>query len=65
MDVSSSTNISVKTEVDSVQAGKDSIKKAIDVQEQQVLSTLKDAQEQSQKTAAHKSGIGNNINVSA
>lgn len=65
MDVSSSTSIPAQTQTDSAQIGKDSIKRALDVQEQQILSTLKDTQEESQKTVAHKSGIGNTLNVSA
>ncbi len=65
MDVTSSTNAPAQPEADSIQAGKDSIKKALEVQEKQILSTLEDVKEESQKAAAHKSGIGNTLNVSA
>lgn len=65
MDVSSSTNIPTQTGTDSVQAGKDSIKKALEVQEKQITSTLEGVKEESQKASAHKSGIGNTLNVSA
>ncbi len=58
MDVSSSTNAPVQIE-------KDPMKKAIDVQGDQVLKVLEDLQEESQKIATHKTGIGNNLNVSA
>ena len=65
MDVSSSANIPAQTQTDSTQTAKDPIKKALDVQEQQILSTLEGVKEESQKVSAHKSGIGNTLNVSA
>ena len=41
----------------------DIIKKAQDVQAQQVLKVLESAQEQSQKITAQKTGVGKNINI--
>jgi len=43
----------------------DVMKKAQDVQEQQVLKVLESATEQSKQTTAQKTGIGNNINLTA
>lgn len=57
MDVSSSTNSP------QVESSKDPIKKAIEVQEQQVLKVLQSNDEQSQKVAAQKTGLGNNLNI--
>lgn len=39
------------------------MKKAMETQEQQVLKILEGAAEQSQKVAAQKTGIGNNLNI--
>jgi hypothetical protein len=39
------------------------MKKALQTQEQQVLKILEGAAEQSQKVAAQKTGIGNNLNI--
>jgi len=58
MDVTSSTTAPVQEQ-------KDPIKKAMDVQGQQALKILEGLQEQSQKISAHKTGIGNSLNVSA
>ncbi|ADN09187.1 hypothetical protein [Sulfurimonas autotrophica] len=41
----------------------DILKKAQDVQAQQVLKVLEDAQEQSQEITAQKTGVGKNINI--
>jgi hypothetical protein len=57
MNVSSSTNSS------QVETPKDPIKKAIEVQEQQVLKILDGANEQAQKVASQKTGLGNNLNI--
>ena len=43
----------------------DVMKKAQDVQEQQVLKVLESASEQSKQTTAQKTGIGSNINLTA
>jgi hypothetical protein len=43
----------------------DVMKKAQDVQAQQVLKVLESANEQSQQVAAQKTGIGQNINIMA
>jgi len=43
----------------------DVMKKAQDVQEQQVLKVLESATEQSKQTTAQKTGIGSNINLTA
>lgn len=57
MDVSSSTNSP------QVESSKDPIKKAIEVQEQQVLKVLQSNDEESQRVAAQKTGLGNNLNI--
>lgn len=54
--VSSSTNSSVET-------GKDPMKKALEVQEQQVLKVLESANEQSKEVTAQKTGMGKNLNI--
>nr|WP_321265618.1 hypothetical protein [uncultured Sulfurimonas sp.] len=54
--VSSSTNSSVET-------GKDPMKKALEVQEQQVLKILESANEQSKEVTAQKTGMGKNLNI--
>ncbi len=41
----------------------DILKKAQDVQAQQVLKVLESAQEQSQEITAQKTGVGKNINI--
>jgi hypothetical protein len=56
MNVSSSTN-------SQVESSKDPIKKAIEVQEQQVLKILESANEQSKQVAAQKTGLGTNLNI--
>ena len=43
----------------------DVMKKAQEVQAQQVLKVLESANEQSQQVAAQKTGIGQNINILA
>lgn len=39
------------------------MKKAMETQEQQILKVLESANEQSQKVAAQKTGLGNNLNM--
>ena len=59
MDVSSSTSTaqsSTQVEV---------MKKAVDVQEQQVLKVLDSANEQSKEMVAQKTGVGRNLNITA
>jgi hypothetical protein len=41
----------------------DVMKKAQDVQAQQVLKVLESATQESQQTTAQKTGMGNNINI--
>ncbi len=41
----------------------EAMKKATDVQEQQILKVLESANEQSQKVTAQKTGLGNNLNI--
>ncbi len=41
----------------------EAVKKSIDTQEQQVLKILESANEESQKAAAQKTGIGTNLNI--
>jgi len=57
MDVSSSTSAAP------VETGKDTMKKALEVQEQQVLKILESANEQSKEIAAQKTGVGKNLNI--
>lgn len=60
MDVSSSTSAPAET-------GKDPMKKALEVQEQQVLKILQGLEEQSkdmqQINTAQKTGVGNSIDI--
>jgi hypothetical protein len=61
MEVSSSTNTQAQT-----QTGADPMKKAIDVQGQQVMKVLEGLQEQSRQTQqmnAQKTGVGNSVNI--
>lgn len=60
MEVSSST-----TQQQPVEGGKDPMKKAMEVQEQQVLKVLEGLEEQSREMNAQKTGMGNNINLTA
>ena len=48
-----------------VETGKDPMKKAMEVQEQQVLKVLEGLEEQSKEMAAQKTGVGRNINITA
>lgn len=57
MDISSS----VATAPSSTQI--EVMKKALESEEQQVLKVLESANEQSQKVAAQKTGLGNNLNM--
>jgi hypothetical protein len=41
------------------------MKKAVEVQERQILKILESAQEQTNAVSAQKTGIGNNINITA
>jgi len=59
MDVSSSKNSTVGS------AQVEAIKKAVDVQERAILKTLESANEQSKEVTAQKTGVGNNINLTA
>jgi len=43
----------------------DSMKKSMDVQEQQVLKVLESANEQSKEITAQKTGMGKNLNLTA
>jgi len=56
MDVSSATSSTMQVEA---------MKKAQDVQAQQVLKTIEAASEQSKQITAQKTGMGNNINLTA
>jgi hypothetical protein len=61
MEVSASTNTQSQTNTT-----KDPMKKAIDVQQQQVLKALDGLQEQSKQTQemnAQKTGVGNSVNL--
>ncbi|NCO00306.1 MAG: hypothetical protein GW906_00550 [Epsilonproteobacteria bacterium] len=62
MNVSSSTS----TTQSSTPVGPvDAMKKAMDVQAQSVLSILDSASEQSKQMTAQKTGMGNNLNLTA
>jgi NADH:ubiquinone oxidoreductase subunit E len=56
MEVSSKNNSVSNTQVEA-------IKKATQVQEQQVLKVLESVQEQSKEVTAQKTGMGNNLNI--
>lgn len=56
MDVSSTPSTGAGHQVDV-------LKKAIDVQEQQVLKVLEGASQQSQQVTAQKTGMGNSLNI--
>ena len=43
----------------------EALKQAADIQERQVLKVLENANEESQKVATQKTGLGNNLNISA
>jgi len=58
MEVSSTTNAPQPAET-----GKDPMKKAMEVQEQQVLKVLEGIEEQTKDMNAQKTGIGKNINL--
>ena len=62
MEVSSTTSTSTP-----VEPGKDPMKKAIEVQEQQVLKVLegleKQSQDAQQQMTAQKTGVGNSIDL--
>ena len=62
MEVSSSTQTQ-QTQSSSVEV--EAMKKAQDVQAQQVMKVLESANEQSQQTTAQKTGVGGNINFTA
>ncbi|WP_415395751.1 hypothetical protein [Sulfurimonas sp. CS5] len=57
MDVSSSSGSG------SVSAQVEVMKKATEVQEQQILKVLDSANEQSREVTAQKTGVGKNINI--
>ncbi len=57
-------DVSPSTAATPVESSKDPIKKAIDVQEQQVLKILEDSTEQFKQDVAQKTGLGNNLNIS-
>lgn len=59
MDISSST----QTAPASSQV--EALKKATEIQERQILKVLESTNEESQKIAAHKTGLGSNLNISA
>lgn len=61
MDVSSST--ATNTNVNTESTAQDPIKKALDVQEQQITKVLEDSQEQAKEVTAQKTGLGNNLNI--
>ncbi len=56
MDVSSTPSTGATNQVDV-------LKKAIDVQEQQVLKVLEGVNQQSQQVTAQKTGLGSTLNI--
>ena len=56
MDVSSSGSAPISAPIEAQ-------KKAIEVQEQQVLKVLESANQQSQQMSAQKTGIGQHVNI--
>lgn len=58
MEVSSTNNAPPPAD-----SGKDPMKKAMEVQEQQVLKVLEGVEEQTKDMNAQKTGVGNNINI--
>ena len=59
MNVSSSVSSTANTPVE----GKDPMKKAIEVQEQQVLKVIDSANELSKEMTSQKTGVGKNLNI--
>jgi len=59
MNVSSNVSSTVNTTVE----GKDPMKKAIEVQAQQVLKVLDSANELSKEMTSQKTGVGKNLNI--
>jgi len=60
MEVSSSTAPTVN-----LPEGKDPMQKATEVQGQQVMKILEGMEEQTRAMTAHKTGVGNSVNLSA
>jgi len=66
MQISSSTDAVMANSSQSSDAVQTSaLKKAMQVQEQQVTRVLDDAQKQSQQMTAQKTGVGGNLNITA
>lgn len=59
MEVSSNISTTATTPVE----GKDPMKKALEVQEQQVMKVLESANELSKEMSAQKTGMGKNLNI--
>ncbi|MCK9491742.1 MAG: hypothetical protein M0Q24_06600 [Sulfurimonas sp.] len=59
MEVSSNTPSTATAPVE----GKDPMKKALEVQEQQVMKVLESANELSKEMNAQKTGMGKNLNI--
>jgi len=58
-------NVSTSTQETPTSSQVEALKKATDIQERQVLKVLETANEESQKVAMQKTGLGNNLNISA
>ncbi len=56
MDVSSATSAPIES-------AKDPIKRATEVQEQQITKVIESATKQSKEITAQKTGLGNNLNI--
>jgi len=59
MNVSSNVSSTANTSVE----GKDPMKKALEVQEQQVLKVLESTNELSKEMTSQKTGMGKNLNI--
>jgi len=61
----SSTNNSTQNANNAQTLSTDAMKKAMQVQEQQVMQVLEGAQKESQQMTAQKTGMGGNLNITA
>ena len=62
MEISSTQNTATTT-TQHAEEGKDPMKKAMEVQEKQVLKVLEGIEEQTKDMNAQKTGMGNNLNI--
>ena len=65
MDVSQTSSAPIQENMNKEPEAQSVLKKAQEVQEQQILKTLENTTEQSHQMTAQKTGMGNNINLTA